>query len=308
MKKFYIISINLIVIILSYFVLKYIFIFLSLSKVFPLNTAFEFTNWLMKNVQYEELYRNTQYRPIENIESKERPIIILGCSFAQGVSSKPLDDNETISSLLAKEFKIKRPIHNRAIGSQSLQAMIWQFASGEIQKIVKKEPELIVYVLINDSIRRLYMECNHWNSSLFYKENKKNGIEEIKNPIYYSFLAKTIRTYVFEKYIFHKNITDEQKFSFLRKHFLYLKNEIRKQWKDTKILILYYHDEKTNEYIKTLEKDGFDVIYLSEITPKGFIQNPKNRVSEFDAHPTKEAWKVIVPSLYKEISNRYNIK
>ena len=308
-KKSVIFLLNILLVVILYFLFKYISLLMFLSPGHPeIRDLIKTTNKTMIQ-SYEDFYRYEKYRPIEYPNSNEKPIVILGCSFAQGISSEKLKDNETISYLLAQELKEKRPVLNRALWATGIQAMIWQFTSGEIQNLVKNEPELIIYVLINDTARRLYMEACPWHKSAFYKENKDGSISLIKNPLYYSYLSALYRDYQFRTPTsFHYTLSNEEKFNFLRKHFLYLKNEVRKQWKDTKFLILYYHDEHINEYVKALEKDGLDVIYLSEITPEGFIQNPKYRVSEFDAHPTKEAWEIIVPNLYKEISNRYNIK
>ena len=309
-KKNLILLLNILLVVILYFLFKYISLLAFLKPAHPeFSDLIKATNKIMLQKSYEDFYRYEEYRPTEYPNSNEKPIVILGCSFAQGISSEKLKDNETISYLLGQKLVEKRPVLNRALWATGIQAMIWQFTSGEIQKLVNKEPELVIYVLINDIERRLYMEACPWHKSAFYKDNQDDSISLIKNPLHYSYLSVLYRDYLFKsKTGNYYKLSDEEKFNFLRKHFLYLKNEVRKQWKDTKFLILYYHDERINEYIKTLEKDGFDVIYLSEITPEGFVQNPKYRVSEFDAHPTKEAWEVIVPNLYKEISNRYNIE
>lgn len=307
-KKFFIVLINIILTVFVYFSFKYISMIILMSPQYNGLEVINAANYFMKLRSYEDFYKY-HYRPEEYPDSKEKPIIILGCSFAQGLSSvKPLNGNETISYLLAQKFQTKRPVYNRALGSTGIQAMIWQFSSGEIYKIINKEPELIIYVLIDDTMRRLYMEWNPWFKSAFYREKKDGSLELIKNPIYYSYVAALIRNFL-EYPIYRERITDDQKFDFLRKHFLLLKNEVNKKYKNTKFLILYYpRADYQNERIKTLENDGFDVIYVSDITPNNFLNEAKYRDSETDPHPTKEAWEVITPRLYDEISRRYNIK
>ena len=307
-KIIILITINIVILIFLYFLFKFISLLMFLKVEYSGFDLIKTASSIMIQKSYEDFYKYNYYRPTEYPDSKEKPILILGCSFAQGLSVKMLNEDETISHLLAKELKVKRPVINRALGSSGIQAMIWQFTSGEIDKVVKKEPELIVYVLINDIMRRLYMESCPWNKSALYKEKKDGSLTLIKNPFYYTYIAALIRDKYFEGPIYYGKLTDKENFTFLRKHFLYLKKEVDKKWKDTKFLILYYHDEQINEYIKTLENDGFDVILLKDITPEGFIQDLKYRVSENDKHPTKEAWEVVTPNLYTEISKRYNIE
>ena len=303
MKKVFII--NFLLLFLLYFLFKYLSLFFLLSSEFSGKDLFITVNKIMMEKNYEDVYKNVKYRPIENENSDNAPIVILGCSYAMGVSMKPLNDNETISYMLSKILQVKRPIYNMAIGSQGLQAMIWQFTSKNIYKYVKKEPVLIIYVLIDDSTRRLYMECCPWNKSAFYKDI--NGqIKLIKNPIYYSYISAIIRDVLFKNKIYY-DISDEVKFNFLRKHFLYLKSESDKKWKNSKWLIFYYNDQNVNPYIKNLEKDGFKVIILNNIVSNDFYKNQKYRISDNDKHPTKEAWEIIVPKLYEEIKKQYNI-
>lgn len=306
MKKLIIVCFNIILFFALYFVFKYISLLMLLSAEFSGLDLLETTNKIFIETSYLSTYKNKVYRRVENENSKNRPILILGCSYAAGESMQSLDDDETFSFLLSKSLKKNRPIYNRAMGSQSLQAMIWQFESGEIYKIIEKEPELIIYVLINDAKRRLYMSCCPWNKSAFYSEQKDGSLKLIKNPLYYSWLATLYREF-FCRNLFIDKMSEKTKFVFLRKHFLYLKNEVNKKWKNVNWLILYYNDDYTDDNIKLLEKDGFDVVLLSDIVPTSFSENKIYRISDTDRHPTKEAWAVITPKIYEIISNNYNI-
>lgn len=306
MKKLIIVCFNIILFFALYFVFKYISLLMLLSVEYSGLNLFKVANDLFIENSYLSTYQNEVYRRVENENSKNSPILILGCSYAAGVSMQPLNDDETFSFLLSKSLKENRPIYNRAMGSHSLQAMIWQFESGEIYKFIEKEPKLIIYVLINDAKRRLYMSCCPWNNSSFYSEQKDGSLKLIKNPFYYSWLAALYRE-LFYKKKFYNEMSEKTKFDFLHKHFLYLKNEVDKKWKNANWLILYYNDDYTDDNIKLLKNDGFDVVFLSDIVPASFFKNKIYRISDNDSHPTKEAWAVITPKIYEIISNNYNI-
>ena len=307
MKKILLVFINILVLFILYFIFKWISIYIAIFPEYPnfgerIKAVCTFT----MQYSYKKVYFSVLFRPTENENQPLPPVLILGCSYAAGIGSSPeLKNNETFSYYLSEKIKNKRPVYNRAIGSQGLQAAIWQFTDGKIFKEIKNEPEYIIYVLISDQIRRLYMECSPWNKTAFYRD-KENSIEVIKNPFYYSYFMNKYR----EKFVWlNSNLTTDKKLDFLRKHFVYLKKESDKKWKNSKWIILYYNDDKRFDYnIKDFENEGFKVIKLSDIVSEDFFTDKRNKSSDTNIHPTKYAWETVADALYRKMNEIYGLE
>ena len=219
-----------------------------------------------------------------------RPIIVFGCSFAEGLFLK---DEDKVSSRLADETG--RVVYNRAMSAQGVQYMIYLLEDENFYKSVP-EPEYAVYICINDQIRRLYVECCPWYKSSFYELDKAGNLSLIENPLYYTFPMAFVRARKIIKY-------DKDDIAFLDKHFIYAKQLADKHWKNTKWIILYYNklmDNTCYQELSKLEKYGFKVVYAEEFVPDDFWTNLKYRTSVTDYHPTKEAWQLLIPQFVKK--------
>ena len=304
MKYVKIILVNFIVIVLLSCFAEWICLYVLL---FPTRHIYKINpvtlSEIMLSGTYEDFYHRHAYRPIENKESKNKPVVFFGCSYAGGYGSIPeLKDDETISAFFARNLKEKRPVYNRGIGSQSVQAAIWQLEEGGFLEEIK-EPEFVIYIFINDQIRRLYKECSPCFKSPLYKK-KGDSIKLIKNPFYYSYLMILYRYKIQRKYY---KVSKEENFDFLRRHFLYLKKLGDKKWKNTKWIILYYNDDGSIYPLEELEKDGFKVIKLTSLVSPEFFTDEKNRSGKDNPHPSKYAWETIGTALYDKLHELYNL-
>jgi len=307
MKKIKIIFINIILIVIILYGAKWVTLYYFLRedcKEYSISCVERVNYEMIHNDSFRDVYKRNYYRSVENKDSDKPPIVLLGCSYTQGFGSLPdLKEDEIFSALLGRILKEKRPIYNRGMVSQGLQGAIWQFKEGDLFDVVNHEPEYIIYTLINDQIRRLYMECCLWNRSAFYRK-KGNGIELIENTLFYSYPMRLYRYLTYER--IHK-ISKEEKFEFLKRHFIYLKNLSDTKWKKAKWIILYYNDDGQDFDIERLENNGFKVIRLSDIVPENFFEDEKYRSTKTNRHPSKYAWEIITPALYSKLHEIYGL-
>lgn len=284
MKFFYKIIINIIIILLIYILFKFVSLVVLVRRDSPvLKDAITYARQLLFQGNYKKLYKEHNFvPPVIPDTSNKKPIIIFGCSYAEGRSIKPLEYEEKFSYRLYQATN--RPVYNRAFESQGLQYMLYQLEDENFYKEIP-EPEYIVYVYIKDHQRRLYQECCPWNKSLFYKENHSGQLVRVKNPLVYTYPFALCRIM---KKINYKN------YNFLKKHFIYAKSLSDKHWKNTKWIILLY-DEKNTDNFEELKKHGFEIVLASDLTQEDFLTDIKYRISEHDPHPTKEAWELLTP-------------
>lgn len=243
-------------------------------------------------------------RPVEGIEYNKKPIVIFGCSYAYGFS---LNNEQTFSYKLSKLAKV--PVYNRAWTGWSIQHMLYQTKLDELYKQIP-EPEYVIYVYINDHIRRLYLlTFSSWNiladeQNLRYKE--KNGqLVEIKNnnPI----LRQIKRLYIVNKihHIYVKNFilrknNKKNCYKFAIKHFKESKKEMQKHWKNTKYVVFFYEDGKENNYLKLYLKNlGFIIINKSDLTDED-LNSSKYLLKNH--HPNENAWNLLTPLIIEKLN------
>lgn len=282
-NKLKIVVINIVAVIIIYFVCKY-FILCCMCKPTEKNFWVSIGDFLCPNYEkfYQRFPKDTPPPSLIEIKNDKKPIVIFGCSFADGVFLK---DEDKFSYRLYEATE--RNVYNKAMVGQGLQYMLYQL---ENEKFYQEfpEPEYVIYVYINDQLRRLYKECAPMMKSPFYKIGKNGKLKKINNPFYYSFPMLCIR------YMEQVPENDET-YSFLRQHFIYAKELADKHWKNAKwILILY--EETPVKYFEELKKYGYTVVVLKDLVPDDFYTNLKYRISETDPHPSKEAWLTITPN------------
>ena len=260
----------------------------------------------IKNFSFDPQYfptpENGYGRSPEGLEYNKKPIVIFGCSFAYGYRLAP---EQTFSYKLAHYAKM--PVYNRAQTGWGIQHMLYQTKIDKIYEQIP-EPQYVIYVFIDDHIKRLYATAvSEWNiisdeQNLRYKE--KNGhLIEIKNTnpilrrIKRLYLVNEIHRVLVQKYISNPK-NNKSCIEFALKHFIEAKAEMQQRWKDTKYIVLLYSSE--NEYLKTkLEENGFTVIKTSELTNEN-LNSPQ--YMRADLHPTEQAWDIIVPELFKKLN------
>lgn len=76
-----------------------------------------------------------------------------------------------------------------------------------------------------------------------------------------------------------------------------------KHWKNAKYYILVYCFLDMDDYkaLKDLEKHGFKVIFLNNLTNIDFLTE-EYQIAKNDFHPNEQAWKLFAPLIAKEIN------
>ena len=251
---------------------------------------------ISKKSTYNSLIDSKEFRPVENIESKKKPIIIFGCSFAYG---RELKDNQTFSYKLGEYTK--RPIYNRAKSGWGVQHMYYQLTNEDFYKIVPK-PEYIIYVYMDGHMARLNIPVslafdNCYNA--FYKKIKDRYI--LKNRTFFSdkiIIQHFIKNYIVNNYLTRNGKYNTQKEKEVVDFVIASKDAAEKHWgKDIKFIIFSYIDfeDATIKYIKD------NNILLFNVDEHNLNLNDKQyQISENDDHPNERAWDEIVPILVKK--------
>lgn len=252
-------------------------------------------------------YGNLNMRSPEGLNYTKKPIILFGCSFTFGYSLK---DEQTFSYKLS--HLSKRPVYNRASGGWGVQHMLYQSRRKDFYSEVK-EPEYIIYVLINRQLHRLVKKV-WWQPSndlyLHYKENNGDLVED-NSPwsfLWFSCIIKNYFENVEERNFVSKDFN--KSFDFMKLHFLKSKQEFQKHYPHTKFVILKYREmmgsDCSSELLDTerweeLKKAGFIVIDTKDLV--GSTLCSYNYVlSKEDTHPNEKAWDLVTPALIKRLN------
>lgn len=235
-----------------------------------------------------------------------KSIIVFGCSYV--VSGEIKNKKDKFCYRLSDEFK--RPLLNLSVGGSGTQH-IYYFLTHEKYLKNAENPEYIIYVFINDHIRRFYMH-QIWNpfetiENLRYKI-KDGKVEKIK-PVFFQFWnLYTIKE--LQRYISWKNFENtSQEDLFL--NFVDFMKEIKKvsskKYPNAKFAILLYDDkiyDCNKDFINNsdwnlLRKEGFYVFDTKDLTDKD-LSDLKYKSDDL-YHPNAEAWKEVIPNLVKEL-------
>ena len=326
MKKCIKILINCLIFILIFLIADIIFfyiivikeqsIYISQQKYLKSKEKIFLPKYFIKLTKFKERYEGaTKYelRPIQNPESKKRPILIFGCSYAYGYV---FDNSETISYIMSKYSD--RPIINRAISGWGIQHMLYQLREDKKYFASINKPKYIFYVLMDHGghFHRLFYtnfpNILHSDYYLTYKV-KNNNLTERKPflNLYYGF---AIPRHIYNKIV--KNYVDKTAFikpnkkfyDLLILHFLSINEEIKNIWgnktkQDIPQFIILTFEGNNEEYWKyELEKQGIKVINIAELIGKKNLENQELGFfePEIAGHPNGKLWKEVIPKL-KEI-------
>ena len=267
-----------------------------------MKTIVEYRNFMSRDISYnnsrQELITSNEFRPVENENSKKRPIIIFGCSFAYGGE---LENSQTISYKLAQQTG--RPIYNRARSGLGIQHMLFQLRDKEFYKIVPK-PEYVIYIYMEGHPLRLTTPVSMTFSNCylaFYKE--KNGELVLKDRTFYSdklLLGYYLSNFLANNYLYksEKYIKNAERQSL--KYLIDSKQEIDKNWKDTKFVVLFYRGFVSDFVLNELNRNGIITITSSDFLID--VKDKKYTLSETDDHPNGLAWDMIVPVIIKKLN------
>ena len=291
-KIFKIISINILVLILFILVFDIICYLRNISEIpygKKISSFFEFyTPYTVEKL----ITTPGELRPIVQMTSVKKPILLFGCSFTFGTGLK---NEETLGFQLSKYTD--RVVYNYGIPGSSPKEMLFLLRHKELIPINIK-PEYVIFVYIGDHVKRLYM--SGWPDSNYlmpdFKKTKNNTLTEKKSAEFFKNL-RIIR--IFKLYNSLRQQYSKESTDLLNLYFTECNNEIKKQYPNTKLVILIYN-ENGNENWKVLENNGITVINLSDLINKN-INSTEFRISEKDLHPNSKAWKTIIPALSEKL-------
>ena len=316
MKKFFkILCINLILIIILFFILDFLACTIivthenskiitgakhSRTKIFVDKYKFK------KNDDFYFVY-NSEFRPTENINSKKGAIVIFGCSFAYGMY---LNADETFSYRLGK--MTLRPIYNRAMHGWAPKQMIYQLQNEKFYTIVPK-PEYVIYVFIPEQVSRQYINTKLVSSqprhNLFYKN--KNGVLKRDKFTEYMFSSSLFYILKRQKYPRLMKMYEQKDLELLKLYFLTAQKEIIRHWgNDVKFVIFLYGKENDLQKLKSvfssLKKSNFIIVDINGLSSKNFF-TPKYQIGKslsskrYDRHPNAKAWEELTPLIVKKL-------
>ena len=264
------------------------------------------TNTMSVDEYFDELFKNgsvenafTQHFCDDmNVTSSSLPILLCGCSFTWGES---LEYNETVSYQLAD--LTGRPVYNRAGRGWGLSQFLYLTGRDDFYNI--PEPEYLIYIFIEEHRNRLDRFKATPAAIDFQPKYKvcKNRLVQEKPHFYDSLfsVADFKRCYNYK----FKLIKDET----LKLYFVQAEKEIRKHWKNTKLVIFVYpignKEEKEHNNRKLwvdLEKENNYIVIFADDLTNVDLTSEEYRVDGW--HPSADAWRILLPKLIEILNIR----
>ncbi len=243
--------------------------------------------------------------PLENeVNYKNRPIFLFGCSFIEGAGLKAEDN---IDYRLAKY--LKSPVYNRSAGGWGTQHTLFQLKSDEFYTIFndKKNP-IIIYTYMNDHQNRINKAMEPilfggYPTFVYHKKNNELIYDKFSEFIFRFPVLSTLK-----EIIYYNTSKAKDRAEFLKMHILESKKEIDKHYNGQRtdfILLIYEEDYEILSIIDDLIKNGVKVVSYEQITGLN-SDNISLQISEIDAHPSKKAWEIFIPKFGEYIKNLEN--
>ena len=300
MKKLSIILINLVLLVI-------VFCFVDFTA-YTIET-FNFEKPLLKKLlqSYYETFKFLGFMLEDKLQSnvaadvygkqyKAAPVILTGCSFANGYD---LPKEENFSYKLAE--LLKRPIYNYSVNGGTISTALYMLDNNLINTAF--EPEYLIYVYITNHKERLYRYFNSPRENMYYPKYKlKNGsltympINKFLGRIYlYKYLNDNISV----------KLNNKNQKNDINTFFSILISKFRNKYKNIKILILLYEKDSDID-CSSLEKiDNVKTVSLSDIFPDYDFSTDENYQIDDKWHPNGRAWDLITPEIVK-ILNSWN--
>lgn len=227
-----------------------------------------------------------------------KPILLFGCSFAEGAG---LSDEDSPCSQLTK--LTGRTCYDRSKGATGTSFMYWQLLNEDFDKVTK-EADYIVYIYINNHLLRLYNYQINPLIDIFnirYKFDKNGKLVEIKpffKPFYSLF---SVKRFLNTRVINQEN-QEERDFKMFNAMMSESEKFFKEKYPSAKFIILEYPDLSgrflPDEEIKTLESYGITVVRVSDLIGNIDLNEEKYWLSD-NIHPSMEAWNIIMPEFVR---------
>lgn len=269
--------------------------------------------YTLKYFPFEKYYKTQVSNPERTYGEKsftKPPILVFGCSFAEGVG---LSYEEKFEYYLSQQTN--RVVFNYGFGGMGPSPMLYATETNDlydyVDSVTTVQPEYAIYIFIHGHGLRIYnnkyliQQFDNWHLSY----NQRNGKLVHGNNIL-SYLTKfAIFKDLFLRYFNSSNRINYT--SLLKKYFIQSRDELRKRYPNIKFIIMVhpispewrqmlYDDENEINFFNDIQKEGFIVYNLDERLPIDITSDVKYRFP--DQHPTSECWKVVVPQFIKDFN------
>lgn len=245
----------------------------------------------------DNVYRG---RKPDGTQYQGKPIVVFGCSYAQG---QFLDNHQTFSRKLSDI--LKRPVYNRAIPGRGIQHMYMQALSEEFYRDVPPAEDYI-YILLGDHYRRMgiyFIDItdNH-NNGHFSRKGDKLVLDD-ENNIFMNILKSSYTVRMLNYQYVKRNINNpknaEKLTDLVLLYFTETRKEIEKRLgKKINFTVITYDNFQIpykDMLCEKLKKNGFNVIETKDLTDED-LNAPKYLMVE-NAHPSEEAWNLLTPKI-----------
>ena len=271
------------------------------------NKHYEFFNPDVFELNYNSYGReisdyelNSYPKPKIKVNETKNSIILFGCSFAYGVN---LFYQQTFGYKLS--CLLNRKVINRAIGAGSLQHMYYQTSLDTFYEKVPKTNN-VIYIFVNDQVRRPFIYTFHPNSGFFYLhyslKKKELIMDNYKNPFVNFFKSLYIVKLFHHKYVSYF-IDDKRNAEFLTDilvlYFIKIRKNLETHWQ-TKInfnVVIYDNFKYKDILINKLKNEKINVIDVAELSDKLKFDEKYFK----DNHPTEAAWDLLTPLIAKKL-------
>lgn len=274
------------------------------SKIFRMyqTRGIEFYD-LEKTYSEEVLNLPVVAKPADCDENK--PILILGCSYAFGAY---LEHEQTFAYKLAE--MLKRPVYNMSMPTTGFQYMYYQTQSGIFYKKVPKT-DTVIWIIIDDHFRRMLGEGFFlWEDVSFLHYSLKNNDfvpDNYKNPFVKffktSYTCRLLKTF-YNRIILNNDkqsdkITDEALLYFVK-----TRENLEKHWnnKINVIVFMYNPQNLSKKLMPKLESNGFYVVSTSDLVDIYIEDNSLMQVENW--HPNEAAWDLLTPLFVQKLKEK----
>lgn len=297
MKKFRIILVNIVLLLIVFFIADYCTFFVIKKQIGLESTYFRnMTKKIAVSDEYDsESLFSMNFRPAYNEENVGyKSIIFTGCSFVYGAG---LEENQTISYKTSK--LLKNPVYNLGFPSKAINTTIAAIHYGIFDSIVKVPPKTVLYNYADFHLQRLVMPNVFWEINEFLYRLNSGELERKRPP----FIVSRFSILSMIRKNLHYSFLDNSKYyknyikNLLKAHFIEMKKLLNEKYGDFKFIILVYEKSPIfEEMASDMEKEGF--IILRTYDDFG-IDTRRNIFHLRDGHPNETAWDIIVPQLVK---------
>lgn len=237
-------------------------------------------------------------RYFEGSNKELKPILLFGCSFAEGAG---LSSEDSPCSQLTK--LTGRTCYDRSKGATGTQFMYWQLLNEDFDKVTK-DAGYIVYVYINNHLMRLYNYQINPLIDIFnirYKFDRNGNLVEITpffKPLYSLFSVKRF----LNRKVVEQAVQEETDFKMFNKMMSDSAEILRKKYPGSKFIMLEYPDLSgrflPDKEIETLESYGITVVRVKDLIGDIDLNEPQYWLSD-NIHPSMQAWNIIMPEFVK---------